>query len=380
MAESGFTRRRLFAALAGAVATVPWLGRVTFARQAGSRAPNRPLIVTSKTLPAVREKITTAGMEALGSGGHALDAAEKAVNVSESDPLDTTVGYGGDPNEEGFLQLDASIMSGRDGCAAGAVAALENIRTPTSVARLVMERTDHGLLVGHGALKFARMHGFKEENLLTDQARDHWREWKENLNPRDYYFAPKDRPGGGAAPRTQREIEGLRRRLEDLDSITLLVVDGNGDIAGATSTVGHHFKIVGRVGDSPIIGAGLYVDNAVGAAGATGHGDEIVRHCASFHVVEKMRDGLSPQQACDFVCQRTIDRHGGKPMFNFKLVALAKNGEYGCCSIRGRLDETRQTVIGQGFFVHDSRGARLEDGRGLLPPLTDEELARLPWR
>jgi len=335
--------------------------------------------VTSKTQPEVREKVTAAGMAALESG-RALDAAEKAVNVSESDPLDATVGYGGDPNEEGFLQLDASIMSGRDGCASGAVAALEHIRTPVSVARLVMERTDHGLLVGKGALKFAKMHGFKEEDLLTDQARDHWREWKENLNPRDYYLPPKDRRGGGAEKGTPRELEELRRRLEDLDSITVLVLDGHGGMAGATSTVGHHFKIVGRVGDSPIIGAGLYVDNAVGAAGATGHGEEIVRHCATFHVVEKMRDGLSPQQACEYVCQRAIDRHDGRPMFNFKLVALSKSGEYGCCSIRGRLDDTQKQVVGQGFFVHDSRGARLEAGRGLLPPLTDEELAKLPWR
>lgn len=360
-----FPRRRLLAALAGAGVILPHLGRAGSARQAGSRVPNRPLIVTSKTQAQVREKVTTAGMDALRRGEYALDAAEKAVNVSEADPLDTSVGYGGDPNEEGFLQLDASIMSGRDGCAAGAVAALENIKTPVSVARLVMERTDHWMLVGKGALKSARMHGFKDQDLLTDQARDHCREWKENLNPRDYYFGPKDRPGGAAAPRTSQALEALRRRLEDLDTITVLVPDGNGDNAGATSTVGHHFKIVGRVGDSPIIGAGLYGGNAVGAAGATGHGDEIVRHCASFHVVEKMRDGLSPEQACEFVCRRAIERHGGKRMFNFKLVALNKKGEYGCCSIRGRLDGTQANVIGQGFFVHDSRGARLEQGNGI---------------
>lgn len=380
MTSSRFTRRRLVSAIAGAGAALPFLGRVAFARQAAARAPNRPLIVTSKTFAQVREKITGAGMAALQNGGSALDAAEKAVNVSESDPLDTTVGYGGDPNEEGFLQLDASIMSGRDGCASGAVAALENIRTPVSVARLVMERTDHSMLVGKGALKFARMHGFKEEDLLTDQARDHWREWKENLNPRDCYFGPKDRPGARPAPRTPGDLEDLRRRFEDLDSITLLVLDGHGDIAGATSTVGHHFKIVGRVGDSPIIGAGLYVDNAVGAAGATGHGDEIIRHCASFHVVEKMRDGLSPQQACEFVCRRAIERHDGRPMFNFKLVALDRHGDYGCCSVRGRVDAATKALTGQGFFVHDAAGARIEEGRGLLPPLTDEELAALPWR
>lgn len=372
-----FTRRRFFSGLAGMSATLPFLGRLQFARQAGSRAVNRPLIVTSKTSSLVREKITTAGMDALKAGGYALDAAEKATNVSEADPVDNTVGYGGDPNEEGFLQLDASIMSGRDGCAAGAVAAIENIKTPCSVARLVMERTDHLLLVGKGALKFAKMHGFKEEDLLTDEARKHWLEWKENLNPRDYYFPAKKKSGSTG---TDRGLEELRHRLEDLDSITVLVLDGNGDIAGATSTVGHHFKLVGRVGDSPIIGAGLYVDNAVGAAGATGHGEEIVKHCASFHVVEKMREGMSPQQASEYVCKRAIERHDGNPMFNFKLVALGKSGGYGCCSIRGRLDEKRNVVVGQGFFVHDTASARYEDGRALLPPLTPEELAKLPWR
>ena len=378
MLTTPFSRRRFFRGIAGLGASLPFLGRATGASLRAAAAPNRPIIVTSKTNAAVRERITTAGMDALKAGGYALDAAEKATNLSETDPADPTVGYGGDPNEEGFLQLDASIMSGRDGCAAGAVAAIENIKTPSSVARLVMERTDHLLLVGKGALKFAKMHGFKEEDLLTDEARRHWLEWKENLNPRDYYFPPKKK--SGSADPGRDELDALRRRLEDLDSITVLVLDGNGDLAGATSTVGHHFKIVGRVGDSPVIGAGLYLDNAVGAAGATGHGEEIVKHCASFHVVEKMREGLSPRQACEFVCRRAIERHDGAPMFNFKLVAVNKQGEYGCCSIRGQIDERVKKVIGQGFFVHDSTSARYEDGHALLPPLTDEELAKLPWR
>lgn len=370
MSTTPFTRRRFFSGLTGLGAALALGARRGFARTIAAPAVNRPLIVTSKTNPLVREKITTAGMEALKSGGYALDAAEKATNVSERDPLDTTVGYGGDPNEEGFLQLDASIMSGRDNNSAGAVAALENIKTPCSVARLVMERTDHLFLVGKGALKFAKMHGFKEEDLLTDEARQHWLEWKENLNPRDYYLPPKKR----------KSVEELHDEINDLDTITLLALDANGDIAGATSTVGHHFKLVGRVGDSPIIGAGLYVDNAVGAAGATGHGEEVIKHCASFFVVEKMRDGMTPQQACDYVCRRAIDRHTGHPLFNFKLVALNKNGDYGCCSIRGRMDEKQKKIVGQGFFVHDVKGPRAEDGQALLPPLTEEELAKLPWR
>jgi len=324
---------------------------------------NRPLIVTSKTNPYVKEKITTTAWEVLQKGGSPLDAAEKATNISELDPRDRSVGFGGAPNEEGFLQLDASVMNGPDNNNAGAVAALENIKTPCSVARLVMERTDHLMLVGKGALKFAKMHGFKEENLLTEEARQHWVEWKETLSTRDYYHPPREKykPEGGG-------------------TINVLVLDANGDIAGVTSTVGHHFKIVGRVGDSPIIGAGLYVDNAIGAAGATGHGAESIKVSASFLAVEKMREGMSPQKACQFVCQRVIDRHNGKPLFGLKMVALNKNGQYGCCAVRGIIDEKTGNVTGLGFSIHDADGHRTEPGEALLPPLTEAERESIPWR
>jgi N4-(beta-N-acetylglucosaminyl)-L-asparaginase len=353
-------RRRFFEGLAAIGAAMPGLRRS--ARAAAAAPANRPLVVTSKTNPYVREGVTGAAWEELGRGGSALDAAVKGVNVSELDPRDATVGYGGDPNEEGFLQLDASVMDGAEGTA-GAVAAIENIKTPSVVARLVMERTDHLMLVGKGALKFAKMHGLKEEDLLTDTARDHWREWKETLSRRDYYREPgeKYKPEGGG-------------------TINVLVLDGRGNMAGVTSTVGHHFKIVGRVGDSPIIGAGLYVDNAVGAAGATGHGEESIKTCASFLVVEKMREGLSPEEACRYVCRRVADRHRGKPMFNLKLVALDKSGRYGCCALRGKAAPSGSRVVGLGFCVRDERGHRMEDGGALLPPMTEEELKAIPWR
>ncbi|MFH1763562.1 MAG: isoaspartyl peptidase/L-asparaginase, partial [Gemmatimonadota bacterium] len=163
------------------------------------QAANGPLVVTSKTNAAVREEITGTAWAILAGGGSAMDAAEKATNVSELDPRDRTVGYGGDPNEEGFHQLDASVMNGADNNNIGAVAALENIKTPCSVARLVMERTDHWMLVGAGALRFAKMHGFKEADLLTEEARKNWLNWKETLSDRDYYFPPKDpdKPEGG---------------------------------------------------------------------------------------------------------------------------------------------------------------------------------------
>lgn len=371
MSLMAFTRRRFLSAFTGAGASLPFL-RGSWPLRAGP--PNRPLVVTSKTNAFVREALTTKAMEVLDAGGSALDAAEKATNLVELDPRDPTVGYGGDPNEEGFLQLDASVMSGPDGNSAGAVAALENIKTPCSVARLVMERTDHLMLVGKGALQFAKMHGFKEEDLLTDEARQHWLEWKETLSPRDYYNPPKAKRGG------ERPELPPWYSLQDLDTINVLVLDENGDIAGVTSTVGHHFKIVGRVGDSPIIGAGLYVDNAIGAAGATGHGEESIKVSASFLAVEKMREGMSPVDACRFVCQRVVDRHGGRPLLTLKVVALNKQGDYGCAAVRGVLDADKKTIVGPGFFVHDVRGPRLESGAALLPPMTEEELGQIPWR
>ncbi len=361
MTAKEMKRRSFMAGLAGASLVAPLASRLSGRGRAA--AGTLPLVVTSKTNKYVKEAITTAAWEVLGRGGSALDAAEKAVNISELDPRDASVGYGGDPNEDGYLQLDASVMDGARGNAAGAVAALENIKTPCSVARKVMERTDHVLLVGKGALKYARLQGFKEEDLLTDAARQHYRDWKENLSDRDYYIPPADRfkPEGGG-------------------TINVLVVDAKGNVAGITSTVGHRFKIVGRVGDSPIIGAGLYVDNAVGAAGATGHGEESIKVCASFLAVEKMREGLTPEQACRYVCQRVSDRHDGRPLFNLKLVALSKSGLPGCCSLRGKVEAGSPAVVGLGYAVHDARGHRVEPGAALLPPMTEAEQKSVPWR
>ena len=356
-------RRTFLSTLVGGGLAFPLLKTDTGHPSVLASAPtNRPLVVTSKTNALVREEITGTAWTILEGGGSAMDAAEKATNISELDPRDRTVGYGGDPNEDGFHQLDASVMNGADGNNIGAVAALENIKTPCSVARLVMERTDHWMLVGKGALEFAKMHGFKEEDLLTDEARRNWLHWKETLSDRDYYFPPRDpdKPEGGG-------------------TINVLTLDANGDIAGVTSTVGHHFKIVGRVGDSPIIGAGLYVDNDIGGAGATGHGEECVKISATRIIVEKMREGLTPAAACRFVCERVAERHQGRPMFGLKVVALNKNGDYGCCALRGRLAEDG-AVTGLGFCVHDAAGHRLEPGEALLPPMTQAELDAIPWR
>ena len=251
-----------------------------------------------------------------------MDAIEKSANVTELDPRDTSVGYGGLPNEDGVVQLDASIMYGPNhNC--GSVAALEGIKTPSSVARLVMERTDHIHLVAEGAQNFARMHGFKIENLLTESTRKIWVKWKENLSDKDDYFPPAD---------------GNYDQERTTGTINILAVDKNSDIAGITTTSGLAWKIPGRVGDSPIIGAGLYLDNEVGAVAATGRGEEMIRSCGSFLGVELMRNGRSPQEACEDVCKRIIDINGGpsKVDFNDKIVALSKSGEVGCAAIRGK--------------------------------------------
>ncbi len=319
---------------------------------------NSPVIVTSKTNPLISREVTGKAWEVLQMGGSALDAAVSGTNVSELSPLDKTVGYGGLPNEEGFLQLDASVMSGKDNNACGAVGALEYIKTPSNIARLVMEKTDHSFLVGKGALKFAEANGYERDNLLTDEARQEWEEWKRNPNHPGYWKAG-EKPIGGS-------------------TINVLVMDKWGDIAGANSTVGHRYKLVGRVGDSPIIGAGLYLHNDIGAAAATGHGEIAIRVCASFLAVEKMRDGRTPQQACELVCQRIVEMFHGNPLFNLKMIALSKDGTTGCCSVRGK--EVNGTITGLGYCIHDSNGHHWLDGSALLGPMSDEEIMNLPLR
>ncbi|HIO56463.1 MAG TPA: glycosylasparaginase, partial [Candidatus Marinimicrobia bacterium] len=281
---------------------------------------NNPVILCSRG-ESWGKKVLTPGWEILSKKGSLLDAVEKSANVTELDPEDTSVGYGGLPNERGVVQLDSSIMFGpTHNC--GSVAALEGIKTPCSVARLVMERTDHIHIVGKGAQDFAIAHGFKVENLLTEKSRKIWLRWKENLSDKDDWFPPKD--GDYDIDRTT-------------GTINVLAVDSAGDLAGITTTSGLAWKIPGRIGDSPIIGAGLFVDNEVGAVGATGRGEELLRSCGSFYGVEQMRAGKSPQEACEAVCQRIIDINGGKDKVDFsdKMVAMNKDGEVGCAAIRG---------------------------------------------
>jgi len=289
---------------------------------------NLPVILCCRSEERGR-KVTAPGWEILSSGGNVLDAVIASVEVAELDPMDHTVGYGGLPNESGYVQLDASCMYGPTH-QAGSVAALEGIKTPGRVARLVMEQTRHVMLVGADAQKFALAHGFKQENLLTLAAREEWERWQ----ALDEDEKEKHRPHG---------------------TINVLGVDIQGNIAGVTSTSGLAYKLPGRVGDSPIIGAGLYVDNETGAAGAIGYGEEVMRTCGSFHVVSRMSDGLSPAEACMEGCKRIVDiirRSGREIRINVQFTAVNKMGEVGCASIRRMKDFPKVALMNiDGFKV-----------------------------
>jgi N4-(beta-N-acetylglucosaminyl)-L-asparaginase len=312
-----------------------------------------PMIVTSHTNQ-TGQMAMEAGWRILADGGSALDAIEKAANVIEVDPEDTSVGYGGLPNENGIVQLDSSIMDGKT-YNAGAVACLENIKTPSSVARVVMERTDHVLMVGQGALEFARKWGFKEEDLLTEKARKIWLRWKENLNKNDDWGPPDHLKN---LQKKESYWEGFPEVEHHYGTTNVLAIDKNGDIAGITTTSGLSFKIPGRVGDSPIIGAGLYVDNEVGAAGATGRGEDVIKSLASYYIVLQMKDGRSPQQACEDALHMIIDKYKKvNPDFypGEKFVAINKSGETGCASMRGTRTPAMSVRTGNGYTKYKGK-------------------------
>ncbi|MCS7082852.1 MAG: N(4)-(beta-N-acetylglucosaminyl)-L-asparaginase [Bacteroidetes bacterium] len=314
--------------------------------EAPQRAPRPVVIASGNGLRAVEK-----AMQMILEGADALDAVIAGVNLVEDDPEDMTVGLGGLPNERGEVELDASVMHGPTH-RAGAVAALKYIRNPSKVARLVMERTDHVLLVGEGALQFALMHGFKKEELLTEKARLAWVQWKETLSNRDDYLPPH-------GPQDRDIGEELREVIRYYGTISCLGLDLRGNLSGVTTTSGLAFKIPGRVGDSPIIGAGLYVDNEVGAAGSTGRGEANLVNCSCVFIVEQMRAGRSPEEACLEACKRIVQHNKmrrlqdeqGRPNFNVRFYAINKAGQFGSAEIwrSGK------------FALHDGTQARLLD-------------------
>lgn len=291
----------------------------------------------------------TKAIELIRTGADALDAVIAGVNIVEDDPNDTSVGYGGLPNEEGVVELDSAVMHGPTH-QAGAVAALRNIKNPSKVAKVVMERSDHVLIVGEGALRFAKAHGFVEENLLTDRAREEWLKWKENLSTKDDWLPPH-------TPEDKDIGDVFEPFYRHTGTIHCSAIDGKGNLSCVTTTSGLAFKIPGRVGDSPIIGAGLYCDNEVGSAGSTGRGEANLINCSSVMIVEYMRQGKSPEQACLEACKRIADHNkvrrlkedSGKPNFDVKFYAINKRGEHGAASIwsEGK------------YAVHDGTSAKL---------------------
>ena len=275
-----------------------------------------------------------AAWEVLSKNGRALDAVEAGVKIPEGDPNERSVGYGGRPDRDGKVTLDACIMDEFSNI--GSVACLEHIKHPISVARAVMEKTPHVMLVGNGALQFALSQGFKKENLLVEESEKEWKEW---LKTSQY-----------------KPIANI----ENHDTIGMIALDANGNLSGACTTSGMAFKMHGRVGDSPIIGAGLYVDNEIGAATATGHGEEVIRISGCHLVVELMRQGLTPQKACEEAVMRIVKltQNRGKELKDIQVgfIALNKKGEYGSYCVQG----------GFNYAVHNATGNRLIDANYFL--------------
>ncbi|HXO21267.1 MAG TPA: N(4)-(beta-N-acetylglucosaminyl)-L-asparaginase [Thermoanaerobaculia bacterium] len=268
-------------------------------------------------------------------GSDVLDALIAGVNLVELDPEDDSVGYGGLPNADGVVQLDSSCMHGPKK-RAGAVAAIEGVRTPSLVAKAVMEQTDHHLLVGKGAQDFARGMGFKiEDDLNTEKSRRLWLEWKRRTDP-EHYLDPRKREAAGHQARLDMVREGLLDREKVWGTINCDGVNAKGEVCGVTTTSGLAWKIPGRVGDSPILGAGLYVDGEVGAAGSTGRGEANLYNLSSFAIVEAMRRGAHPKDAgmaaLKRVVAQTVEKRllndRGQPNFTLNFYVLNRQGEH----------------------------------------------------
>lgn len=287
----------------------------------------KPIVVSTWRNP----DANAAAWKVLQANGYALDAVEQGAHVPEANPKDTSVGYGGLPDREGLVTLDASIMDEKSNC--GSVAFVQGYKHPISIARAVMEKTPHVMLVGKGAEQFAASQGFKKENLLTKESEKAWKEWLKKSE-----YKPYHNPG-------------------QHDTIGILALDANGKLCGACTTSGMAFKMHGRVGDSPIIGAGLYVDGEVGAATATGVGEEMIRIAGSHTIVELMRQGRSPREACEEAIKRLISKRGEEKAkeLSVAFLALSVTGEVGAYSTNNVFEYTQttqqeQVVIKSGSY------------------------------
>ncbi|HVF86400.1 MAG TPA: N(4)-(beta-N-acetylglucosaminyl)-L-asparaginase [Pyrinomonadaceae bacterium] len=337
----------------------------------------------------------TKAVEVMRGGGDTLDAVIAGVEIIELDPKDNSVGYGGLPNERGDVELDASVMHGPTR-RAGAVASLRGVRRPSQVARAVLERTDHILIVGQGARDFATAHGFEDVNLLTEESRVAWLRWKEGLSDSDKW-GPTLYPPAPASPAGKKKLAGERSsfRLAEIygngdaqrrdallawadevarkpptGTINCLALDGAFDISGVTTTSGLAWKIPGRVGDSPLIGCGLYVDNEVGAAGSTGRGEEVIYINGARSVVEYMKRGVSPEQACLDALKLIAARYGNDQdklkNIDVNFYALNKRGDYAGAAIWSHSVNSKGERRRRLFAADDGKGGRLFDSAYLF--------------
>jgi N4-(beta-N-acetylglucosaminyl)-L-asparaginase len=327
--DSTFTRRTMLQAGAAAALPLNWTLSTTPERQGGKP----PIAVSSGN----GLRATAKAVEDMRAGKDPVDAAVEGVAIVELDPADQSVGYGGLPNEMGVVELDACVMHGPT-MRAGAVASLQNVKTPSRVALEVMRRTDHVLLVGPGALQFARQMGFQEENLLTEDSRRAWLRWKTRLSKDDDWLDDDEIK----ADFGKIDLEGTESgRNRPTGTISCLCLNEQGELGGCTTTSGLAWKIPGRVGDSPIIGAGLYVDGEVGAAGSTGRGEANIQVCGGRTVVENMKRGMTPMEACLDVLKRVCDQTKsprllsapGRPNFDLNFYALRKDGQFASAKI-----------------------------------------------
>ena len=333
----------------------PALAGVTPAAQA-----KRPLIISSANgLHALG-----AGMDILKKGGDTLDAVVAAVTIVEDDPNDDSVGYGGLPNEEGEVELDASVMHGPTH-RAGSVASVRRIKNVSRLAKTVMEKTNHVMIVGDGARRFGVAEGFEEMNLLTEHSRKIWLAWKaaSSMNWRPGIDSPEWKEHVSAIfDGDEKQIAYAERVIAHppTGTIPCMAVDARGDISATTTTSGLSWKIPGRVGDSPIIGAGCCVDNEVGAAGSTGKGEENIKISGGHTIVEMMRRGKSPEEACLEALARIARNYGNDKKklstFHIFFYALNKDGVHGAASLwRNHYEEKQHSV----YAVHDGTEARL---------------------
>ena len=329
--------RRLFVQTVAALPLIPHAMRPARPLPPASRWAAKPVAIASANgLRAVQK-----AFDMLMQGADTLDAAVEGVKIQELDPNDDSVGYGGLPNAEGVVQLDASCMHGPTK-RAGAVGCLEGIKTPSEIAKLVLKYTNHVFLVGEGAKRFALSYGFTEQDLMTEHSREAWLRWRANLNPDDNYLD---------VPDTERLT------LPKTGTINCDAVTPQGDISSCTTTSGLSWKIPGRVGDSAIIGAGQYCDNDIGAAGSTGRGESNIKVCGGLLTVEHMRRGMKPTDACLETLRRVVATSEprlldprGRPKFGLNFYAVNKRGEFGSASL-----------YPSRYAVHDGSEARIRD-------------------